>query len=660
LAVGSAEPPSVNRQLPTANWKLAAALFVLLLAVYGRTLFNDYIDYDDPTYVSANEVVRHGLTAQGVRYAFTELQPYYWQPLTWLSLELDCTLFGPRPGPEHLVNVLLHALTAALLFLFLQQATGNRQLALVSAAIWAIHPLRVESVAWIAERKDVLSGLFLVAALLAYARMRRVLALVLFALALMSKPTVVTAPLALLALAWWPLRPRRPLLDAAIAAVPAVPIVVLTLRGQASGIAPISIWLRIANAFENAALYLGKFILPVDLSAIYPFRENPGAAAVIAVAVVVAITWAAWHFRRSRPYLAAGWGWYLAMLIPVSGIVQSGAQGMADRFTYIPTIGLTMAAVWLIAEWRSVARPLAVAALLAFCAVSVWYSGLWRDTITLFTHAKAVTGDNPLAHMLLGDALMKENRYDAANAEYAEAVRTSRNGALPLAAAGGALVQQQRYLEAVEPLQRALDLDPSNESARENLAAALIHTGRAASALNQLDLALKQAPSRAPTIEQLRAQAHLALGHTDQAVAQFQKATQSAPSAESWNSLGSAYATKNDFGNAEHAFREAIRLDPKNYDAHMNLGAMLSRAGRNDEALAQVRAAASNAPDSIEPRIYAALIEAQMGRRAEAANDAAEAQQIDPRRANDYFTKAIRIPEKDTNLADFIATMRAR
>src|SRR5437660_3233900 len=326
---------SEPRQLATGNWQLATALIILVLLVFGRTAFNDYIDYDDPVYVSANDVVQHGLTAQGVRYAFTSLQPYYWQPLTWLSLELDCSLFGTRPDPQHLVNVLLHAITAALLFLFLQRATEKTWLAAISAAIWAVHPLRVESVAWISERKDVLSGLFLAGALLACARGRRLLALAVFALALMSKPTVVTAPLALLLLCFWPLRARRPLVDAAVAAALAAPIVLLTFKGQAGGIAPISIWLRIANAFENAGIYLGKLVLPFDLAAIYPFRDHPGAGAFIAAAVVVAITYAAWYFRESRPYLATGWGWYLVMLLPVSGLVQSGAQGMADRFTYI-------------------------------------------------------------------------------------------------------------------------------------------------------------------------------------------------------------------------------------------------------------------------------------------------------------------------------------
>ncbi|HEY6224094.1 MAG TPA: tetratricopeptide repeat protein, partial [Gemmatimonadales bacterium] len=480
----ASEAGTPSGQLATGNWQLALALFVLVLAIFGRTALNDFISYDDPVYVSANPVVQHGLTVEGVRYAFTEVQPYYWQPLTWLSLELDCTLFGPRPGPMHVENVLLHALTAALLFLFWQQATGNRQLAAVSAAIWAVHPLRVESVAWISERKDVLSGLFLVAALLAYARGRRTVALVVFALALMSKPTVVTAPLALIVLTWWPLRARRRLLDAAIAAALAAPIVVLTLVGQARGIAPISIWVRIANAFENAILYLGKAVWPFDLAAIYPYRDSPGPGAVIAAALVVAISFAVWYFRRSRPYLAAGWAWYLIMLLPVSGIVQSGAQGMADRFTYIPMMGLTMAAVWLCGTGSQPVRPpdglrtrptLAAAALLAFCAGSIYHAGLWRDTITLFTHAKSVTGDNPLAHVLLGNALVNEGRFEQANLEYAEAVRTSHNAPIPLAAAGGAFVQQKRYQEAIEPLQHALDLDPAMETAREDLAVALIH-----------------------------------------------------------------------------------------------------------------------------------------------------------------------------------------
>jgi tetratricopeptide (TPR) repeat protein len=681
-SVAAVAPAAGARSGPRYTIAICAALIVLVLLVFGRTAWNGYIEFDDPDYVSRNAVVQRGLTAEGVKYAFTSLQPYYWQPLTWLSHELDCTLFGNRPGPQHLEGVLLHALTAALLFLFLQRATNRSWLAAIAAAIWAVHPMRVESVAWIAERKDILSGLFLVGALLAYAHGRRFLALSIFALALMSKPTVVTAPLLLILLNFWPFRRReggwrRPLLEAAVPAALAIPVIIATVAGQQSAIAPISLWLRIATAFHNAGAYLGKFLLPIDLAVIYPFQEHPGGAAVIAAAVVVAITYAAWYFRDARPYLATGWGWYLVMLLPVSGLVQSGAQGMADRFTYIPSMGLAIAAVWLCGTGSQPVRgreaaalraadglrtrpTLAAVGILAFAALSFVYAGLWRDTLTLFTHAAKVTTDNSLAQLILGNALMKESRYDEANAAYAEAVRASHGGTLPSAAAGSALVQQRRYLEAVEHLQRAVDADPNMENVREDLAIALTRSGRAAAALPQLDAALKLAPSRALDITLIRAEAELALGRTDQALADFQQVAQKRPTGLAWNGVGSVYSSKNDFANAERAYREAIRLDPQNYDARMNLGAMLSREGRNDDALASIREAARIAPDSVEPRVYLALIEAQMGRHAEAANDASEALRIDPPRANDYFTNAVRIPPKDTNLADFIATMRAR
>jgi tetratricopeptide (TPR) repeat protein len=533
----------------------------------------------------------------------------------------------------------------------------------------------VESVAWIAERKDVLAGLFFVAMLLAYERFvrarsagRYVLVMTMFALALMSKPAVVAAPLVLILLNWWPFRTpwRKAVLEAIPPALLAIPIMAVTLAGQRGAIGNISLALRLSNAIRSSGAYLLKLLLPIDLSVIYPFRSDIGVEAAIAAIAVAAISLAAWRFRTSHPWLATGWGWYLAMLLPVVGLVQSGAQAMADRFMYTPSMGIAIAAVWLVAGWRSSdARPragaptLAAVAVVAFSALSFRYAGLWRDTVTLFTHATAVTRDNALAHLVLGNVLLADNRLDEANNEYGKAMQAG-GGAVPFATAGEAFVKQKRFVEAVEPLQRALDADPSLGAAHENLALALINTGRAAAALPHLDAAEKLDPSRKLDILPARGAAKLALGRIDEALADFQAVVAARPSAASWNALASGYSSKDDFANAERAYREAIRLDAAAYDARMNFAAMLSRGGRNDEALAQVAEAARLAPDSVEPRVYLALIEAQMGRRADAAAHAEEAQRIDPQKANDYFTSAVHMPAKDSNLADFIAAMRAR
>jgi tetratricopeptide (TPR) repeat protein len=678
VAEGRSEAP---RNLVTARPRhlalICAALIVLTLLVFGRAYWNGFIDFDDADYITKNAVVQRGLTAEGVRYAFISIYPYYFQPLVWLSFELDCTLFGANAGAMHLENVLLHGIVAALLFLFLKRNTGRTWPSAAVAALWAVHPLRVESIAWTVERKDVLSGVFFMLTLMAYARYvrqrsagRYALMLAMFALALMSKVTMVSVPLILLTLNWWPfnrIKDLRTLKTAAIESLSplilTIPIALAALAGQKGAIAPLPMTTRLAAAAYGVCAYLGKTILPAGLAIMYPYQEV-GLAALGWAVLALAISAVVWQFRTTRPYLLTGWGWYLFALAPVSGVVQTGMQSIADRFTYIPSIGLFIAVVWFVADLRAVTRAVATAA--AVIAIAVWsilsfrYVGVWRDTLTLFGHAADVTTDNSVAHMIMGNALMAQNRIDAANNELAEAVRASKGAALPLAAQGAAFVQQKRYADAVDPLRKAAEADPNAEPPHINLAIALARTGHAAEAEQHLASAEKLDPSRDIDILAARGNVALALNNPDGAIAAFQQVLKARPSASAWNDLASAYATKDDFADAERAYRQAIRLDPKNYDARMNLGAMLSRAGRNDEALASVREAAQNAPDSIEPRVYLALIEAQLGRHADAANDATAAQQIDPQKANEYFTNALHIPPRDTNLADFVATMRAR
>jgi tetratricopeptide (TPR) repeat protein len=672
LPVASEQPSPA--QPATGNWQLliCAGLIVLSLLVFGRSYFNGFIDFDDPPYVSNNPVVQRGLTAEGVRYAFTSVRPYYFQPLVWLSFELDCTLFGTNAGAMHLENALQHGIVAALLFLFLLRATRRTWPAAAVAALWAVHPLRVESIAWLVERKDVLSGIFFMGTLLAYERYvkrrsvgRYLLVLLFFALSLMSKVTTVVTPLILFTLNWWPF--KRRLRDVALETlaplVMTIPIGLAALAGQETAIAPLPLITRLGTAAYGVCAYLGKMLLPAGLAIMYPYKDF-GMGALGWALLALAITGVAWLYRSSHPYLLAGWGWYLFALAPVSGVVQTGMQSIADRFTYLPSIGLFIAIVWLVADMRSVSRPAATAA--AVVAIVIWsivsfrYTGKWRDTLTLFGHAAQVVPDNAMAHMMMGNNLLTEKRFDEANVELSEAFRASKGAALPAAAYGAALVQQKKYAEALDPLQKSVDGDPRVAAVHVNLAIALSKTGRAKEAFSHLETAEKLDPSLSNDVIAARGGAKLAMNDPEGAIADFQQVLKAHPSAAAWNDLGSAYSSKNDFANAEHAYREALRLDPKNYDARMNLGAMLSRAGRNDAALAEIREAASVAPDSVEPRIYLALIEAQLGRNADAANDATAAQQVDARRANDYFTNALHIPPKDSNLADFIATMRAR
>jgi len=662
-------------------WPVIIGLVVLTVLVFARIAGHDYINYDDPDYVTRNTVVQQGLTAGGIRWAFTTLQPYYWQPLTWLSLMLDCSLWGATASPHLLVNLFLHTTSAVLLFLALRRATGAHWPSAIAAALWAIHPLRVESVAWVAERKDVLSTLFFLAALLAwvlYAERRTAgryaTVVVLFVLALMSKPMVVTLPIALLILDVWPLRRlalgwRRLIVEKIPLAVLAGIVLALTFSGQARAIGAVPLPIRLANAVTGYLAYLGKTVLPTGLAIVYPYRYRVNGAAVLAALVILAaITAAVIVLRKSKPYLAAGWLWYLVTLVPVIGIVQAGPQAMADRFTYIPSIGLFIAVVWLVADLVTTSQPLRRLALVGaalliglFAAVSVWQAGFWRNSETLFTRALAVTTDNVIAHLSLGETLLEQRRPDEANAHYAEAVRLSDGAAMPLAEAGAAFLRQKKYAQAIEPLQRAVHVDPNNSGVQENLGLALLGSNRPADALPHLEAALQHNDGKRVTeLRQSIGNAKLSLGRGDEALHDLQQAaTGSAASrAAATNDLANAYSAKGDDANAERSYREAIRLDPKLYDARMNLAALLSRAGHNDEAIAQIQQAAKLQPRSVEPRVYLALVLAQLNRHPEAAAAATEAQQLDPKAANDYFTTALRMPPSPTNLEQFIAAMK--
>jgi tetratricopeptide (TPR) repeat protein len=434
---------------------VALALAALVAAAFAPAAQNGFVLLDDQTYIVANPHLRGGFTAEALRWAFGESYASNWSPLTWLSHLLDVRLFGLDPRPHHLESVLLHAANAVLLFLALRGLTGRLWASALAAALFGAHPLRVESVAWAAARKDLLAGLCWMLALGAWVRYARrpsaarygaVLAAL--ALGLMAKPTLVTLPFVLLLLDWWPLGRLRPRRDgssrSARLVAEKIPLFLLaaasaalTWRAQASWgamdyLGDLSLAERCANALVSYVAYLGTAVWPAGLAVYYPHPGHAlGAARPVAAALLLlALSALALAGARRRPWLAAGWLWYLGTLVPMIGLVQVGAQARADRYTYLPLIGVALAAAWSLADvagrrprLRTAAAVLALAALCALAAASRAQTALWRDDRTLFGHAAAVTRGNWLAEMNLGAAFGAQGEHAAALEHFEAALR---------------------------------------------------------------------------------------------------------------------------------------------------------------------------------------------------------------------------------------------
>jgi len=455
---------AMNQATPNVDLRtrllLGAAVFTLAVLVFLPIRNHAWLNYDDSVYVTQSEPVQSGLSYAGVQWAFSSFDGANWFPLTRLSWMLDAEIHGLEAGAFLTTNLLLHALASLVLFLALTRLTGSAPRSACVAAIFAIHPLHVESVAWVAARKDPLSGLFFALALLVYAReaehgatpATRVGLFACTALGLMAKPIVVTLPFVLLLLDVWPLgrgqgageagrwEPRR-LRAAVVEKWPLFALVavgsVITILAQGSGgtiasLAQVSLPDRLGNAAVSYVAYLGKAFWPAGLAVFYPHTGGDlGAGRVaIAAAILIAISFTAWQQRRSRPYLAVGWLWYLGTLVPVIGVVQVGSQAMADRYTYLPLIGIAIAIVWGIAEAcariseRSklpmVAATVAIAALATTAGAQVRH---WRDSEALFRHALEVTRENHVAHSYLGTALLTRGETAAAIDHYRTALQ---------------------------------------------------------------------------------------------------------------------------------------------------------------------------------------------------------------------------------------------
>src|SRR6266436_473608 len=439
LRAQSISPRKVSRWWLTIG--ICIALAGLTWLVFGQTLWHDFINYDDQRYVYENTKITGGLSISGIAWAFTHIHSLNWHPLTTISHMLDCQLYGLNAGWHHFTNVLLHTLAAILLFLALQQMTGAVWQSAFVAALFAIHPLRVESVAWIAERKDVLSGVCFMLTLLAYVyythapSLRRYLGVVLvFVLGLMSKPMLVTLPFVLLVLDYWPLRrigrqtsyAGRQLLIPLLEKIPLIALSavssVVTFFAQKGAVGfteqlPISA--RINNAVVSYVAYMWQMLWPVRLAVFYPHPEHRLRLweIISCLVILICITAVAIALRKQRPYFITGWLWYLGMLVPVIGLVQVGWQSRADRYTYLPQIGLYVVATWAVADltglWRRQRTILSAAAILTIAVLSwrAWIqTSYWRDSETLFTHVLAVTSNNGVAENNLGIVFLRKGK----------------------------------------------------------------------------------------------------------------------------------------------------------------------------------------------------------------------------------------------------------
>jgi len=500
--------------VPREPWRSAlvcAFLALATLAVYWPVGFYPFVNFDDTTYVSNNPWVMQGLSWEGTRWAFTTLYFANWHPLNWLSHMADVELFGTWAGGHHLTSVLLHGLNSALVFLVLRRMTGAVWRSAAVAALFALHPLHVESVAWVSERKDVLSSCFGLLALLcyaSYAKRARPLALlsttVLFYLALMTKPMLVTLPFVMLLLDYWPLRRLDgPLEDrqlewsrvrglvleklpmfAAVAGSCVVTVIAQERSGTIGETA--SVGLRLANAAVSYLRYLGKAFWPRDLSVFYPYPDAvPLWQGVGACLLLAGVTAAVVQLAPRRRYPLVGWLWFVGMLVPVIGLIQVGPQAMADRYAYLPVTGLFVAAVWgahdLIARWpryRSLAAGMAAAALAACGVVSSLQVGHWQSSIHLFQHALDATGESSLVLNNLGSALVDAERYDEALTPLTRAIELEPHYAAAWSSLGSALFWLGRPVDAVEHYRIAVAADPEHAKAQLGLAASLAAVGR--------------------------------------------------------------------------------------------------------------------------------------------------------------------------------------
>ena len=639
----SGSRPDASRRSP--GWRIIVSVYLFLvaitLAVFGQTIRYDFVNFDDDLYVYNSPAIKAGLTVKGITFAFISQHAGNWHPLTTVSHMLDCQLYGLNAGWHHATNVFLHIIAVLLVFQVLRKMTDAPWKSAVVAALFAVHPLHVESVAWVSERKDVLSAVFFFLTLGAYVHyaqsrsiMRYLLVTVLFVAGLMAKSMLVTAPVVLILLDYWPLnRIRgqqadvgRPLLELVIEKIPlfvlsaGACVITFVLQKRATGaIPPLPLLWRLENALASYVIYIWKTLWPTRLGVFYPHPNNTLSIGqvIFAVALLVAVTAAAAIFRSQRPYLLTGWFWYVVMLFPVIGVIQVGEQGHADRYTYLPSIGLFLAAVWFTADIAKVRRSqsrlvVATAITTVLLPVLAWtafvQTSYWRNSRTLWNHALAVTSDNDVAHNNLGYLCAERGELDEAISHFESAAKIRSGKTNPHYDAGSAFVQmnladalarKDRSDEAMVHYEEAIRLQPYYADAYYNRGNVLFAKGRIDEAIADWEWTLQLQPNDADAHTSL-GNAFLRQGSFKDAIAQYEMAVALAPEdPHSRNNLAWTLATSSDdsirdgakaVGFAEQAVVLSGVREPQFL---RTLGAAYAESGRFTEAIAAARQAAA-------------------------------------------------------------------
>jgi tetratricopeptide (TPR) repeat protein len=619
-------------------------LIIATIAAYWPVLNHEFVKYDDDKYVTENPNVKRGITRESVVWAFTKPHFHMWHPLTSLSHLLDCRVFGLNPTGHHLTNLLLHTASTLLLFGILKRMTEAFWPCLFVALAFAVHPLNVESVAWVAERKNVLSGLFWMLTIAVYIRyaerpglVRFLLLVLVFALATLTKPMVVTLPFVLLLLDYWPLgrlqwprrikqedlsRPkakqtgtqgvsmRRLLLEKTplfllTIGLSAVTYIVQQKGGVMSDLGNVPFKYRAANALVSYVIYIQKMVWPSRLAVFYPhpFDKLPLWQVIISALLLLAVTIAVILLIRRRKYLTVGWFWYVGTLVPVIGLVQVGAQARADRYTYLPFIGLFIMIAWgisdLLAKWRYrkfALWPVALAALLALSICTRLQLRHWKNNKQLFEHALAVTGDNFVMSNNYANVLKETGQPEKAIQHFQEALRLRPNSPEVLNNLGNALGLLDKNDDAIKYYTRALELRPNFAQVHYNLAVLLAKQGRTDEAITSYRQALRYGPQDVDTL----------------------------------SNLGFVLARKGEFGEAIEYYKKALELEPGSIITHGRLGLALANVGKIDEALEQFRIVLKASPDDIEMHCNLGILLERKGNTDEAIKAYRRALQINP------------------------------
>jgi tetratricopeptide (TPR) repeat protein len=654
---------------------VAVLLALAVVAVYLPVVGFEFTNYDDTHYVTGNPQVLKGLTLEGVSWAFTRGHSGNWHPITWMSHMLDCQLYGLHAAGHHLTNLLLHAANSVLVFLVLRYLTGATGRSACVAALFALHPLHVESVVWVAERKDMLSTFFGLLCLWAYARYAQplspesrvqspksecelastepnergmrsaergitqhaprstlhastfyVLSLVCFALGLMSKPMLVTLPFVLLLLDYWPLGRfqlktnhlnRKTLSPFLLEKTPflalsaASSVVTFLVQQRWGAVAPLErvpLGLRLLNVPVSYLRYLRNLLWPANLAVMYPYVRTWSAAVILlALLVLGGVTLLAFREYRQRPYLLTGWAWFLGTLVPVIGLVQVGNQSIADRYTYLPSIGFFILVVLGASELvggkpaRQFISGVAATALLLACALLAQTQTLcWQNTETLFRHALAVTRGNFVAHNSLGFFYAAHSQAEEAKRAFRAALAVQPSCQYSWQGLGMALIEQRKYAEAIAACQAALEADPRMASAHSTFGLAAMKLGQTNEAMWHYTEALRLQPELADAHYNL-ANALAGQGQIEAAREHYEAALHSDPgSADAHNNVAYMLAREGKLDRAESEFRSAVALQPDLWQAHYGLAALLARQGRVPEAMQQYRATLAIRPDFLE------------------------------------------------------------